>query len=427
MAKLNSKRIVLLISIFFPPEIGGGSTGAWNRALAFHKMGYSVFVLCGFPAYPTGKVKDKKYKGKIFYVENMSPFTVIRLRLIPLKHSGLVNRLLIFLNFIFAAILFMPKISKIVGRVDVVYARAPILFSSFIGSVYAKLRHSFFILEMPDLWPEELVAIKTNVFFIVMPIGRALAKLAYALPDTIVTISTSAANRISADYRPGVPVYGIPVGVDSSNFKSLQKNNARNELIKTNLFPSELTDKFIVLYTGIVSEAQKVENLAYAAEKLKHEKEIAIVIIGEGEQKKLLEQLKVEHNLQNFYLLPTQPRSLMPTIISSADVCAIMLSSEAIFQIALPTKFYEYLASKKPLIAVCEGELANVINSNNIGKALNHKEIDGLAETIKEFKESSSMLQTMQNNCEKVLQNFSIEKISSDLHKIIEKEIVVIE
>ncbi len=422
MPKINSSSIVLLISIFFPPEIGGGSTGAWNRAMAFHKLGYSVFVICGFPAYPTGKVSDTKYNGKFFYVEKIPPFTVIRLRLIPLKHAGLVNRLLIFLNFIFSALIFMPKILSVTGRIDVTYARAPILFSSFIGFIYAKFTHSFFILEMPDLWPEELVTIKIPLFPVIMLVGKALAKLAYSLPNTIITISTSAADRISKEYQPKIPVHGIPVGVDATKFESIQKEKARQELIKMNIFPPDLFNKFIVLYTGIISTAQRVENLVYAAEKLKNVNEIAIVIIGEGEQKEKLQHLKKTHNLHNFHLLPTQPRNLMPTVISSADVCAIMLSSESIFQIALPTKFYEYMASKKPLIAVCEGELANVINFNNIGKAINHKDVGDLALQIKQFKESPTSLQIMKNNCEKTLQNFSIDKISSEINKILENK-----
>jgi hypothetical protein len=97
----NFNSIVLLISIYFPPEPSGGSGAAWNRAVILHKIGYSVFVLCSFPSYPSGNVSDPKYKGKLFYVENLGPFTVIRLRLISLEYSGFVKRFMIFSSFIF--------------------------------------------------------------------------------------------------------------------------------------------------------------------------------------------------------------------------------------------------------------------------------------------------------------------------------------
>lgn len=417
-----SKSIVLLISIFFPPEIGGGSTGAWNRAMSFHKIGYSVFVLSGFPAYPSGKVSDIKYKRKFFYVESLGPFIVIRFRLIPLQHTGMVNRFIIFFNFIFLTIFFMPRILKITGKIDITYARAPILFSSLIGFLYAKFTDSFFILEMPDLWPEELVNIKSRLSFLITIFGKPLAKLSYSFPDVIVTVSKLAAYRISEEYKPRAPVYGVPVGVDQNKFPMLSKKDSKIELIKNGIFPSHLKDKFIVLYSGLISAAQQVENLVFAAEKLKNEKEISFVIIGEGPQKQILEQLKIKLGLENLFLIPAQPRNLMPTIISSSDMCVITLSSETIFQIAIPTKFYEYLACKKPLIGVCKGELENIINSTKIGRTVLPGNVDQLAFNIKYFKNSPILLQTMEDNCTTTLQRFSLENIASDFLEILKKE-----
>src|SRR2546426_4270871 len=116
--KTVQKSTLLLISIFFPPEFGGGSTGAWNRAKVLEKLGYSVFIVSGFPSYPTGKVTDPKYRGKFYFVETLDSFIVIRLRLLPIAHAGFLKRLIIFVNFILVTVLYMPKILKITGNVD---------------------------------------------------------------------------------------------------------------------------------------------------------------------------------------------------------------------------------------------------------------------------------------------------------------------
>ena len=144
--------------------------------------------------------------------------------------------------------------------------------------------------------------------------------------------------------------------------------------------------------------------------------------IWEGPQKQNLEQLKIELQLENFYIFSAQPRNLMPIIISSSDVCVITLSSEPIFQIAIPTKFYEYLASKKPLIGVCGGELENIINSTNIGRTAPPGNIDKLNSHIIDFKNSPTLLRTMEDNCTTALQRFSLENIALDLHEILKKE-----
>jgi hypothetical protein len=98
------------------------------------------------------------------------------------------------------------------------------------------------------------------------------------------------------------------------------------------------------------------------------------VIIGEGENRQKIEQgAKV---LNNVYLWDFQPRNLMPEIISSADLCTILLSMESIFSVVFPTKFYEYIECNKAVIAICKGELSEVINLNKIGCAVDKDNID---------------------------------------------------
>jgi glycosyltransferase involved in cell wall biosynthesis len=275
------------------------------------------------------------------------------------------------------------------------------------------------------LWPEELVAFRTYLSPIIMVFGKSIAKLSYIVPDVIITVSRLAAQYITKEYRPKASVYGIPIGVDPSKFLRLSKSNSRTDLIKKEIFPKEIENKFIILYAGLISNAQRIENLAYAAEKLKNEKDIAILIIGEGEEKQKMQQLKLEYNLHNFYILPFQPRDIMPIIISAADVCMVMLSPEPIFDIALPTKFYEYIACGKPIIGVCSGELANIINSNNIGHTVNAGDTARLASIIKELRSSPALLQTMENNSYNTLQKFSLDSISSQFLNILKKEMKV--
>jgi glycosyltransferase involved in cell wall biosynthesis len=420
-------QVALLISIYFPPDIGGGSTGAWNRALLLHKMGYLVFVLCAFPAYPSGKVSDPKYKRKLFYVEYSGNFTIIRLRLPTIQYIGFSRRLLIFLNFVFLTILYLPKVLMITGRLDVVYARAPVPFSSISGSVYSLISRAFFIYEAPDLWPEQLVILNTPILPLIMFVGSLLAKISFIVPDIIVTVSDSAAMFISRKYHPKATVYGIPIGVDSSRFPKIFKHDARQQLVKTKVFPIEIINKFIVMYSGIISNNQRVENLAYAAEKLlKDDNEIVILIIGEGDEKQKLQQLKIELNLTNLLILPSQPRDMMPSIISAADICAILLSSESIFRVALPSKFYEYVACFKPILGICTGELESMINSNNIGRTAHYGNIESIVSSIKELKKSPDIMKSMENNCHQTLQQLSLDRIASNFLSSLEKEMKLI-
>ena len=146
------RRAALLISLYFPPEPGGAASAAWNRASILHKIGYDVFVLCGFPAYPTGKVTEPMYRHKFFYIEKKENFTLFRLRLLPLKSKGYIRRLILFINFIFLSLFWMPKILRIL-KPELVYAITPTLFSSIIGDWYSNATNSFLIYESTVLWP----------------------------------------------------------------------------------------------------------------------------------------------------------------------------------------------------------------------------------------------------------------------------------
>jgi len=183
--KDSFRAIALLISLYYPPEPGGGSETARNRALILHKTGYNVFVLCGFPSYPTGKVTNPMYKNKLFYVEKRDDITLIRLRLLPIKSKNYLRRFILFINFIFLGLIYMPKILRISTRISLVYAIAPILFSSFIGFIYSKVTKSFFIYEASALWPEELIASRTILHFVILFFGKMLATISYRLPDMI--------------------------------------------------------------------------------------------------------------------------------------------------------------------------------------------------------------------------------------------------
>ena len=416
--------VALLISLYFPPEPGGGSVTAWNRALILQKLGYTVFVLCGFPSYPSGKVTDPKYRRKFFYVEKIENITLIRLRLLPLKSKGYLSRFILFMNFISLSFVYIPKILRISKEISLVYALAPIIFSSFIGSIYSKITKSYFIYEVSFLWPEELIAFRTSIHFIILSSGKILAKISYTLPDMLVTISEFAAKYLATNYKPNVMIYALPIGVEPSRFPTKSKESSRKELIERKIFPAALDNKFIILYAGIITKITNVENLVYAAEMLKDDNDIAFVIVGEGEEKSKLVDIKLTRDLDNLFFLPFQDGAFVPSIISSADVCVVPLSSQPIYNATIPTKFFDYLACHKPQIGICGEELAMIINSNKIGLTVNDGEIDKLVDGILSLKNSPSLIHSMEQNSHAVLQGFSLNTLALKFNHVLKKEIM---
>jgi len=419
-------RTALLISMYFTPEPGGGAMTAQNRALILKKIGYAVFVICGFPSYPNGKVTQEKYKNRFFYVEKIDDLTLIRLRLLPLASKGYLRRIILFLDFVFLTMLWAPRILRITSETKLVYALAPIMFSSFIGFFYSKITGAFFIYEVSAFWPEELVAINKNNYSILIPFGKVLAKISYALPDMLIVISKLAAKYIADNYHPKVVVYSMPIGVDPSRYPTRTKESSRKELIKEHIIPSGLYDKFIVLYSGVITKITNVNNIVYAAEKLnKDHDNIAFLIIGEGEEKQNIEQFRSHNMIKNLYLLPFQDTKWVPYIISAADVCVVPLSSEPIYETTLPTKFFDYLACNKPQIGICGGELEELINANKIGLTVKDGETEKLVEILLSLSNSPSLIDSMSLNSSRLLSNFTLDTLSTNLDKTLKEEILI--
>lgn len=410
--------------MYFPPEPGGGAITALNRALILKKIGYTVFVLCGFPSYPSGKVSNEKYKGKVFCIEKMGDITLIRLRLLPLESKGYLRRLILFMNFNFLSLFWMPRILRISSGTEIVYALAPILFSSLIGYIYSKTTKSFFIYEVSAFWPEELIAIKNIMYKMILVFGKIFARISYRLPDMMVVISDLAAKFIADNYRTRTPIYPLPIGVDPARFPPKSKQSSRKELIKRKILPPSMDNKFIVLYAGVITKVTKVENVVYAANKLKlTQNDIFFLVIGEGEEKERLQKFRSKNMINNLYFLPFQDDILVPYIISAADVCVVSLSSEPIYETTVPTKFFDYLACKRPQIGICAGELSRLISTNNIGLTVKDGEIDKLVEAILSLKNAPSILDLMSQNSAKVLQQFTLDNLAFKLDAILDEEI----
>jgi glycosyltransferase involved in cell wall biosynthesis len=325
--------------------------------------------------------------------------------------------MLLYLNFVFLSILFYSRVKNIVDKIDVIYARSPIIFSCFNGYVFSKLSKSKFVYEVPDLWPEELIMEGSRFFNLINPIGKLLAKISYSLPDKIVTVSELAKKIICKNYSPTIPVYSVPTGVDPNKYPELPKYECRQKLIENKIFRKEFLNKFIILYAGIISNAQRVENLFPIAKAVENDKEIVFVIVGEGDQRSYIEKEIIKY--KNVYLLPYQPRHVMPFIIYSSDICTVLLSNDPIFDIAFPTKFYESIACHKPILAICRGELSQVINSNKIGIASEPNQIKSFADFICRLKNSKQLYSEVEKNVSLTLEQYSLDRVAAIFKSIL--------
>ena len=125
------------------------------------------------------------------------------------------------------------------------------------------------------------------ISFAILRIGKLVANFSYKVPDMIITVSSLAAKHIQDDIYPRKPVYGIPIGSDIDTSKILPKDEARKVLFRQGVIPQLFEHKFLILYSGLISKAQRISILIDVAIWLKENgiSELVILIVGDGPEK----------------------------------------------------------------------------------------------------------------------------------------------
>ena len=101
---MNNRVKILLLTEYFPPEIGAGSTRAFELARRWSESGADVTVLTGFPDYPDGIIPEP-YQGRILMKEKMARIQLVRTFIFPTANKGFLKRVLSFFSFMFSSIL----------------------------------------------------------------------------------------------------------------------------------------------------------------------------------------------------------------------------------------------------------------------------------------------------------------------------------
>ncbi len=176
--------------------------------------------------------------------------------------------------------------------------------------------------------------------------------------DRVISVSKALRDRM---IEIGVKPEKIKVlynGIDGELFKPLNKFTIRNELkIDKN--------RKVILFVG---NLKPVKGLAYLLEAFtdiikKERQDIEMIIIGEGELRKELEEKIKKYGIQNFvYILGTKPHHEITKWMNACDILCLPSLSEGV-----PNVILEALACGIPVVASNVGGIPEIINCSDYG------------------------------------------------------------
>ena len=400
---------ILFLTQYFPPEVGAPQNRLFELATRLKKAGLEVDVLTAMPNYPQNKI-HAGYEKKKFFKDTIDNLTVYRARIYVPESRAISKRLLNYFSFVFTSVWAMLFKLK---KYDYVFCESPPLFLGISALLVKWFRGSKLIFNVSDLWPEsaEKLGLVSNKLF--LSVSYKLEALLYK-QSVLVTGQTQGICHSIKTRFPNKDVYWLPNGVDVSYYNPDEiKSNWRAE---NNIAVND----FVIVYAGIIGLAQGLEVLLHAAEKIKNSHaSVKIILVGSGPEKEKLETLKKQLNLDNVLFFDAQAKTVMPQIVSACNAAVIPLKKLDLFKGAIPSKIFENLAMKKPVLLGVEGEAKTLfIDEGKCGLFFEPENANDLAEKIIDLQSSPIHCETFGNNARLyVTANFERNTLAEKFYK----------
>jgi glycosyltransferase involved in cell wall biosynthesis len=336
---------ITILTQYFPPEVGAPQNRLFELAVRLQKMGAEVTILTAMPNYPAMEIHTE-YKGKLYASEEMEGILIHRSWIYVSKSKGIVKRLINYFSFVFTS--FWIGLFKL-KKSDYFICESPPLFLGISAYLLKVFKRSNLVFNVSDLWPEsaEKLGLIKNRFFLKM--ATLLEEFLYRKSALITGQTQGIVQNISARF-PQKKVYWLPNGVDLNyyNYENIDSNWREK-----NAFSN---DDFLCLYAGIIGHAQGLELILKTAKLTSDNPRIKYILLGSGPEKEKLIQMKADQQLEHVYFFDAISKKEMPSILKAINCSIVPLKKLDLFLGAIPSKIFENLALKKPIVLAVDGE-----------------------------------------------------------------------
>lgn len=227
----------------------------------------------------------------------------------------------------------------------------------------------------------------------------------YRNAERVFTISDGMAKRISK-YCPLEKIEVVSLW-SNPNLQVLKLKKEENIFRINNC----LIDKFIILYSGNMGMGHDLECLIDVAERLKSNKNITFVFIGDGYLKPILQKKVKQYRLNDTCLfLPFQPREMLPYSLSSPDL-AVVSVDRLVGSICIPSKIMDYIKLGNAILCIAEpdSDIRALVERNGIGRCFRSLEINEISDYILEMYNNPEKLSHYKDNSTKISVNYTSE------------------
>lgn len=400
---------LLILTQYFPPEVGAPQNRLFELAIRLQKSGVDITVLTAMPNYPQMEIYEA-YTGKDYFYEEMDGLKVHRASIFVSKSKSIVKRLRNYFSFVWTS----ARIgNRKLENFDFLLCESPPLFLGYSAMYLARRKKAKLIFNVSDLWPEsaEKLGVVNNKY---------LLQLAYNLEERLYKKSvlvTGQTQGICANINqrfPSVKTYWLPNGVDLNYYNpsvvSKSGWRAKNGFAEND---------FIFLYAGIIGIAQGLEVILKAAVSFTENNNIKFVLMGSGPERLALFELKEKLSLSNVIFLDPVTKKQMPSVLKDVNAAIVPLRKLDLFLGAIPSKLFENLSMEIPVLLGVDGEARELfINQGNCGIYFEPENVGALVNAISKLVKDKALAEKLgENGRQFVNLNFNREIIAEKFYR----------
>ena len=377
---------VTILTQYYPPEIGAPQARLSDLASALVRRGHDVTVLTAMPSYPRGKIYPGY--GGFLSRERRDGALVIRTPIFPVQRADFLGRLANYFSFACSAGILGTFLLR---RCEYLIVESPPLFLGFTGLWLSWRTRAAMVFNVSDLWPESAVRLG------VVREGSLLHRIAAWLEGlcyrhaAVVSGQTKTIVQNVVERFPGCRTYHFSNGVNTRVFHPERRTTAARVTLG-----ADAPDACVALYAGLHGLAQGLDKVLAAAETLRANTKLRLVLVGDGPAKEKLLQHARERGLDNVRFLDPLPSGQVPPLVAAADILVVPLATH--IPGATPSKLYEAMASGRPVVLVAGGEPAAFVREHRVGIVVAPGDASGLVEALRTLSADAALRQELGAN-----------------------------
>lgn len=364
---------LLIHQAFVSPNEAGG-TRHFEFAQRMLKGGDRFTIVASTLSYLTGENVNGA-RGWM-HKEVNSGVDVIRTYTLKTLHKSFVWRVGSFLSFSASSVVGAMKAKD----VDVVMGTSPPIFQAASALVVASLKRRPFLLEVRDLWPDFAIEMGVLENKPLIEMSKWLEAFLYKQAAHII-VNSPAYERILIDEK-GVPadkVTLIPNGVDPAMFDPEAKDDGFRKEVGLE------KKHFVITYAGALGMANDIPTILQAAHLVQDDEKIRFLIVGDGKERKNLENQAQQMGLKNLIFAGSRKKSEMGRVLAASDACVACLQDIPLFKTTYPNKVFDYMAAARPTLLGIDGVIRDVVESAKGGLYFQPGSAESLANAAKEL------------------------------------------